>query len=196
MKNSLPILAAAIFLTACSLGPEQSPNDTSPADPAEIVQNQLDAQTTIEAINERNLDLCSAIESEEMKSDCELKVQDHIILDDARFEINKSKCEEIEQESTKLKCEGLVQTQLDKAAETEKINEEQQLLSDIVSKGNIGQCSSLEDPAFIKQCETNTYLQQASEQQDPSICDKIEEEDLIELCKLSATFESTDTELE
>lgn len=182
MKKLLILSIVALTLTACSA---PAPQDEVVSD-GDSVQNQLDADTSIQAIQGRNIALCDSLESSAMQDDCKVKVKDYIQLDVAVAAVDLSECKAIKESSTKIKCEAEVQVVLDRQNELETLQNEKAKISGIVEKGDVSKCASLKDSSFANQCRTNIYINQAIEKGDPAICNKIADEVVVAACKDAA----------
>ena len=181
MKKIITIFAvSALFLVACTSDLEDSSPDLN------TVKEQLDADTAVQAVQSRNIELCAAVESPERKEDCQTKVQDHIVLDEAVGSGDLDVCSEIQEDSTKEKCKVLIKADIERQQEIDEINETYEEVADAVEEGDISKCASFEDDVMKGQCQTNIYLDQAKEQGDSSICNKIANEEIAAVCKSSS----------
>ena len=95
-------------------------------------------------------------------------------------------CSEIQEDSTKEKCKVLIKADIERQQEIDEINETYEEVADAVEEGDISKCASFEDDVMKEQCQTNIYLDQAKEQGDSSICNKIANEEIAAVCKSSS----------
>lgn len=171
------LIPFSIFANACVF------NNENKSFTPETLDEKLDENTIIDAVETMDIALCSTIKNEEQKVYCEKKVNDQILMSQAEMEVNIDKCSRIIDEDTKARCEILVNTQLSNQEMDAKLKEEQDKLAEIEKEGNVEKCQEIEDLGLKNQCETNIYLKKARDLKDPQYCDKIMDEGLQEMCK-------------
>ncbi len=146
-------------------------------------QEQLDANTVVEAVTTMNLELCTTISEDSQKKDCEVKVKDAIVLKEAQEKGDKSLCSQIVELNTQSKCEITVEEILSEQDAAKQLLEDQKKESEIVKSKDIKKCEEINDDRLKKQCQTNIYLKLARDEKDPSYCDKIEDVQIKDICK-------------
>ena len=190
MKKIITIsLIGAFLLSACSMTETQNNSIEEEATPVEFeattLQERLDDDIVLMAVERRNSELCETIEATTQAKFCMEKVSEGKLLDDAVDAADIEKCEIIATSSISKRCEILVNEKLEKINEEARIAEQSELLITIESEGDGEECQGIEDENFRVQCQFNIYMTEAKASKDPSLCSKIENEELAEVCTSS-----------
>lgn len=73
--------------------------------------------------------------------------------------------------------------QLDEQTILQSLPEEQLKVSELVQNKDINGCEQVEAAHLREQCLTNIYLEEAMSQKDPAFCEKINLQEVQDLCK-------------
>ncbi len=185
MKKTLfvSLLLVTFVLSACEAGPEANQDDNStPVTEENPVESALDTDTIVNAVRMRNIELCGTLSGDASQKNCKLKVEDAIILDAVGEGVELNDCKKIKEEKTMDQCEILVKANQKKAEQTASAKKDQENVDKIVASGDVSDCESLEQENYRLQCESNIYMSQAAEQNDPAPCKKIDNDFLQESC--------------
>ncbi len=183
MKKVLILTVLAVSLTGCQANPAVE-NDISYQEfSPETVQEQLDADTLVEAVLTMNKPLCGTIENVVQRDNCLVKIADAQLVEKARIAADRKSCSGIQEEVTKKQCELIVEDILADREAQEDVQKEVEHVQSLVDGQDLKGCAKLKDENFREQCEINIYNRMALESKDESHCEKIDPKDLREDCK-------------
>jgi hypothetical protein len=191
MKKILAIVllsSITVLLSACG-GTTNNEESFNP----DTVQEKLDVDTIVQAVNTKNIALCETVQNEDQKKECKTKVEDQIVLDDAVSTIALDKCDNIKESGTKDKCVILVEGEKAQEEERKKeldyLAEQSNLANKIFEEGNLDKCDEIEEQSYMEQCKNNILLDKAFKSGDSSYCDQLFGEALVNDCKSSLNEE-------
>lgn len=190
MKKTLftLVLVSIVALSACATGPEPDvQEDSSAGTETDSVESALDTDTTVTAVRTKNKALCDTLSSKEQVDNCHIKVADAIVLDSAAKGTDMKSCKAIKEEKTMKQCEIMVQENKDQEEEAQNMKEEQDKVNEVVASGDVGGCKNFEQENYRMQCETNIYMKQAADNNDPAPCANIKDEFSKESCLLQVS---------
>lgn len=182
MKKTLASLfLTGLFLTACS-GGTVTPAQTKPSEPAKTADQVLDNNIFAQATGSGNLARCKDIVDNTMKASCEQIINDNTATNAALSALDKSLCSKVSNERYKKDCETQVDTKLViKNADSDKLSLEQ----NAIDKADPGLCNKISDTTQKASCKYNILTDLAMQKKDPSICEGIGLQSMIDICKSS-----------
>lgn len=183
MKKVLILMVLVLGLSGCQGKPAVENSVTYQEFTPETVQEQLDADTLVEAVRTMNKPLCGTIENVVQRDNCLVKIADAQLVEKARLAGDKKSCGGIQEVTTKKQCELIIEDILADREAQEDVEKESETLQSYVEANDLKGCAKLKDENFRQQCEINIYNRMALESKDESHCEKIDPKDLREDCK-------------
>jgi|GEM_PF-2086397 len=166
-------LLAGLTFTACS-------GSSTPAKPSDQL---LDSNIYTEATSGLNLDRCKDILDAKLKSSCTQVINDQKATNDAIAALDKSKCSKVSDERYRAECEKQVNTKVEaKNAEAKRTSIEQSAQN----SGDVSVCDQIADSNQKSTCKYNVLVAKAIAKKDPSVCEGIGLQILVDQCKESA----------
>lgn len=190
MKKFLAILLLALLaFSGCSFFEKETKNEQ----PTEVnADTILDNQIFTEAVGSGDIVKCDKILDKTKKEECKNVLESDSLTAKAIAELDKSSCKKIEMERYRDYCEEIVDAKSAEKEEGEKAAEkakEQEALrvkteQEAQDKGNASICEQIETKADMYSCKYNVISNKAIDENDPTLCENIEELSLVEACKL------------
>jgi len=152
----------------------------------------LDAEIFTDAVGRNDAALCDEILESAKKDECREVVAYNNITIAAVTAMDSDLCDDIEQDRFKENCDRKVQYAIDQENEYElRIEEVQERIeanleieTRAISNQDITICNEMDDSNQRASCKFNIVVNEAYQKGDQKICNKIGEDDFIELCKL------------
>lgn len=167
--KKISLLISLILLTGCSANPSQTKAD-----------EVLDTELFNQAISEKNLMGCALLQHSERNEECKNIVNGLLFTEQAVAKMDKKLCDQIELERYKENCETQVNSKLElKNADAKRLSIEQEA----ADKKNANICDQINDENQKASCKYNILTDLAITKKDPSLCEGIGPEDMIEKCK-------------
>lgn len=180
------MLLVTFVLSACNTGPENTQEDVV-SDQNDTVISALDADTIITAVRMANDELCDTLSEKSSIESCHVKVADATILNKVDEKVDNNACDGIKEEKTLDQCLIMVKAN-QKAAEEKKADEkEMERVNEIVASGDASDCEKIEKENLKLQCEINTYMKLAADNNDPAPCKNIADQTIQDTCLLQIT---------
>jgi proteasome lid subunit RPN8/RPN11 len=188
MKKLLAIFVLALLaFSACDLF-EKEEKENEP--PAEVnADTILDNQIYEQAVGSNDLETCDRILGETKKEECKDVVNAAVLTQKALEEMDDDVCDGIKLDRYKENCEALIadeENRLELAEKEAKASEEMLAIEqEAVDKGDYKICDKIEDQNKVYICRFNVIANKAISANDKTLCKEIGEENLIKECEKS-----------
>jgi len=168
------------LLSACCIGEP----------PIETPINPLDNNRYEDAVNTLNLDKCKEIENDELKTNCLQTIESEMIIEEAITNVNLARCNDIVLKQYKDYCKERVEEEIErqKQIEQEKLQEQEnvKIHQEALDNLNLKTCEKIVgDELQVSQCKDNIYQTKATQENDQSLCEDIQDNNIKENCLAS-----------
>ncbi len=176
MKKLIPIfLVLSVFVTGCNFANKTSDKPLSTAGDKALDQKFYD-----QAVVSNEVALCNQIKDKTMKSECTSIANAGKITTEAVSKVDLMLCKKIDLARYRTACELQVQPLLTaKQADSERLTIEQKAYD----QQNAKLCDQIKDENQKSTCKYNILANQAVSKKDPSLCNGIGQQDMVERCK-------------
>lgn len=188
MKKILSILILVssflIFLTSCDF--LQKEIEQQPQQLQISADSLLDNQIYENAVSSKDTISCEKIWDESKKEECKSVVAALALTDKAVIEMDDNYCGDIEIERYKENCEDLVEQKMDEQAAAAKEEEKNigmtEIAQEAMDQQDLSICEEIEDENIMYSCKKNIIINQVIKTKDGTLCSKLEKEEYIQEC--------------
>ena len=182
MKNilSFAVLGTLLIVSGCGGGRSEIAQNIAYRSP-------FDEEALFVAVKKNDSKYCEKIATEELKKDCEQKINDQKIYYQALEQKSEKKCQEIQTQQLKDLCTEQLKDEKDEMKKEQALREKEDAEikkeAQIEVSGNIKDCDTLTQSYLKAQCQLNIATSLAAEKGDSKYCQQIEEKSLRKACE-------------